>query len=161
MKKLLLILTLLLSTLNPIALASEGTEVVATYYVVNCREWITLRDLPWTQGDELARIPLGQAVGFIEVAENGFYKINYDGLVGYALGRYLSPNETVSDRFAKVVNCREAISLREYPSVESVRLKLIPLGSYVKFLGKASNGFYRIEFEGVEGYALQAYLELQ
>lgn len=68
----------------------ENTMVTATYYVVNCDVSITLRDAPFTTGKELAQVPLGKPVGFIERADNGFYKINYDGLTGYALAQYLS-----------------------------------------------------------------------
>ena len=81
-----------------------ANNVVATYIVVNCRQPITLRDAPSVYAAELAQIPLGQAVGFIERADNGFYKIDYDELVGYALAEYLSPQKSV--RTATVVNCK-------------------------------------------------------
>ena len=142
---------------------SYNTNVVATYYVVNCRESITLRNAPSVYADEITQIPLGQAVGFIENAGNGFYKINYDGLVGYALAQYLSPNKYgsgSSTRLARVVNCDKWISLREYPDTASATLRRIPLGAHVRYLGRAGNGFYRIEYDGIIGYGLQAYLEL-
>ena len=131
---------------------SYNTNVIATYFVVNCRESITLRSAPSVYADEITQIPLGQAVGFIENAGNGFYKINYDGLIGYALAQYLSPNKYggSSVRYARVVNCRDWISLREYPDTNSYALRRIP-----------GNGFYRIEYDGIVGYALQAYLELE
>ena len=68
----------------------ENTTVTDTYYVVNCDASITLRDIPYTTGKNIAQIPLGKPVGFIERSDNGFYKINYDGLTGYALAQYLS-----------------------------------------------------------------------
>ena len=147
----------------PIRTNAYNNDVVATYFVVNCRESITLREAPSVYADEITQIPLGQAVGFIKNAGNGFYKINYDGLVGYALAQYLSPNKNggSSVRYAKVVNCNDWISLRKYPDTNSVALRHIPLGAYVRYLGRANNGFYHIEYDGVSGYALQAYLELQ
>ena len=142
---------------------SSSTNVVATYFVVNCRESITLRNAPSVYADEITQIPLGQAVGFIENAGNGFYKINYDGLVGYALAQYLSPNKNggSSVRYARVVNCESWISLREYPDTNSAALRHIPLGTLVRYFGRVSNGFCRVEYDGIGGYALQAYLELQ
>lgn len=142
---------------------SSSTNVVATYFVVNCRESITLRNAPSVYADEITQIPLGQAVGFIENAGNGFYKINYDGLVGYALAQYLSPNKNggSSVRYARVVNCESWISLREYPDTNSAALRRIPLGALVRYFGRVGNGFCRIEYDGIGGYTLQAYLELQ
>lgn len=140
-----------------------NTTVTATYYVVNCDESITLRTQPSTSAEEITQIPLGQAVGFIENAENGFYKINYDGQVGYGFSTYLSLEKPSinSVRYVQVVNCNEWITLRSEPSTSASPLAHIPLGTYVKYLGKASNGFYRIEYRGVKGYGLQAYLELR
>lgn len=157
MKKFFAVTALVLCLLSSTALA--GNNVVATYIVVNCRESITLRDAPSVYAAELAQIPLGQAVGFIENAGNGFYKINYDGLVGYALAEYLSPQKAA--RTATVVNCRESITLRENPSVDAAELMQIPLGARVRFLGGETNEFYQIEYRGVVGYALKTYLRLE
>lgn len=50
-----------------------------TYYVVNCKESITLRPQPDVTSGELCQIPYGSAVSYIESAQNGFYKIVYNG----------------------------------------------------------------------------------
>lgn len=145
------------------AYVAPNTEVIATYYVVNCNEWITLRSEPSTSAASLAHIPLGQAVGYIEEAGNGFYKINYDGLVGYSLAAYLSstkPNRTTY-RKAQVVNCNEWITLRSHPSTSAASLARIPLGAYVNYISNSTDGFYYIEYNGMRGYSLQAYLELR
>ena len=46
--------------------------------------------MPSTSAVELAQVPLGQAVGFIEETDNGFCKVNHAGKVGYILSQYLS-----------------------------------------------------------------------
>lgn len=109
----------------------------------------------------MTQIPLGQAVGYIENVGNGFYKINYDGLVGYGFAAYLSENKPSksSSRYVQVVNCKEWITLRSAPLTSAGSLAHIPLGTYVKYIGPAENGFYCIEYRGMRGYGLQAYLE--
>ena len=62
-----------------------------TYRVVNCRISITLRTAPDVYADEITQIPLGAVVSFIDNVGNGFFKVNYDGLIGYALASYLEP----------------------------------------------------------------------
>ena len=136
--------------------AAAGNAIVATYFVVNCRESITLRETPSTAARELAQIPLGQAVGFIEDAPNGFCKVNYDGLVGYALADYLSSESPFRD--ATVVNCRESITLRETPSTAARELAQIPLGARVKYLGVETNSFYKVQYRGMVGYVLKTYI---
>ena len=139
---------------------SANNNVVATYFVVNCRQSITLRESPSVYAAEITQIPLGQAVGFIANVGNGFYKINYDGLIGYALAQYLAPSSQSSARYGTVVNCRESITLREYPSVSSYEILQIPLGARVKYLGNISGEFYRVEYRGYVGFALKAYIAL-
>lgn len=155
MKKFLLILTILICTFAATAFA------YSTLFVVNCRESITLRESPSVYAAELAQIPLGQAVGYIEDAGNGFYKINYDGLIGYALAQYLSsrsPNN--SARYGTVVNCRQSITLRVAPSIHAEEILQIPLGARVRFISGAANDFFKVEYQGLTGYALRAYIEL-
>ncbi|MGN1201893.1 MAG: SH3 domain-containing protein [Eubacterium sp.] len=151
---------------NPVPATSSNTNVVATYYVVNCKQSITLRTSPSTSASEITQIPLGQAVGYIENAGNGFYKINYDGAVGYSLASYLSPTKqssgsSSSGSTAQVVNAKEYITLRSAPSTSASEITKIPAGAYVKYLGNASNGFYHIEYNGMTGYGLQSYLEIK
>nr|WP_295269742.1 SH3 domain-containing protein [uncultured Blautia sp.] len=57
----------------------QKTPQYVTYYVVNCKQSITLRPGPDVSSGEICQIPLGAAVSYIESAENGFYKINYNG----------------------------------------------------------------------------------
>lgn len=141
------------------ATASANNNIVATYFVVNCRESITLRAEPSVYAREIAQIPLGQAVGFIE--EYGdFYKINYDGLIGYALAQYLSPNPNGSTHWATVVNCRQSITLREDATTYARELLQIPLGARVRYLGVETNSFYKVEYRGEVGYVLKTYIEL-
>ena len=58
-----------------------------------------------------------------------------------------------------VVNCREWISLRSYPSTEAARLTTIPLGDWVWINGSAGNGFLSAEYGGMSGYVLSAYIK--
>lgn len=60
-----------------------------TMHVVDCDEWISLRESPSTASARLATIPLGASVTYISNAGGGFYKISYNGQVGYALSQYL------------------------------------------------------------------------
>lgn len=70
--------------------APSSKPLSKTLYVVNCRESITLRTAPYAEADEITQVPLGQVVGYLSNAGNGFYKVNYDGQIGYALSAYLS-----------------------------------------------------------------------
>lgn len=67
--------------------------------VVNCNEWISLREYPSTSAPRLAKIPLGTSVrvyeGYLSDAsneqspQNGFVQTFYGGMVGWCLASYL------------------------------------------------------------------------
>ena len=142
-----------------VSTAFADNSIKATYYIVNCEEYASLFDSPSTHaGNRLARIPLGQAVGFIEVTNDNFSKVNYDGLVGYVVSYYLSP--TSPFRGATVVNCRQSITLRAEPTTYARELIQIPLNARVKYLGVETDSFYKVEYKGLVGFVLKTYLEL-
>ena len=158
-----------LSATKPSETATSGqinTADYETYYVVNCKQSITLRPQPDVNSGEITQIPLGAAVSYVKAAENGFYKVIYNGNTGYALASYLSTtkpsvstsNNTVSYETYYVVNCKQSITLRPQPDVNSGEICQIPLGAAVSFISTASNGFYYISYNGNTGYSLASYL---
>lgn len=58
-----------------------------------------------------------------------------------------------------VVNCRESITLRTYPSTEADEILQIPLGDWVWIDNNYyNNGFYLADYNGYHGYVLAAYI---
>ena len=150
--------------------ATANTQVLTTLYVVNCNESITLRTANSTSSKEIRQIPLGASVSFMGNASNGFYKVSYNGSTGYALASYLSvdpydhyvASTTAADLSwrGKVVKCNEFITLRKTPSTKGEELIKIPLGAIVTVYSGADNGFYYINYGGIEGYALASYIDV-
>ncbi len=59
-----------------------------------------------------------------------------------------------------VVNCREWISLRSYPSTSAPRITTIPLGEWVWInRGYYQDGFLSATYNGMNGYVLDAYIK--
>ena len=153
---------------QPQTVAVTQAQVLTTLYVVNCNESITLRVSDSTNSKEIKQIPLGAAVSFMENAANGFYKVSYNGSIGYALASYLSvdpydhyvASTTASTVWSgKVVRCNEYITLRRTPSTKGEEITKIPLGAIVTVYSGADNGFYYIYYDGFEGYALAGYID--
>ena len=69
---------------------SEGT-----FYVTNCKEYISLRKMPLKSADVLARIPLGATLDEIYYHDGGdtsdcFVYVKYNGKYGFVLWDYLA-----------------------------------------------------------------------
>ena len=134
-----------------------------TVRVVNCNEYITLRETPSTKAAELDRLPLHAEAQVIAPAENGFTLVEYQNRAGYVLTKYLEKVETgamATGDIVRVVNCNEYITLREEASTKAAELDRLPLGDCANFLSHAENGFAYVEYGGQTGYVLEKYLEV-
>lgn len=136
-----------------------GTD---TMWVVNCNESITLRAKPSTSAAEICQIPLFARVTVKALSDNGFLKVSYNGRQGYALASYLDVMEpqTAIGLYAEVVNCNESITLRQRPSTSAGEICQIPLGATVYCYSWVNDDFYRVRYNGQEGYALSGYLRI-
>lgn len=57
--------------------------------VIDCQEWISLREYASTEAPRLAAIPLGEWVWINGTAGNGFLSAEYNGIRGYVLSAYI------------------------------------------------------------------------
>ena len=160
------------------AAATAAADYSRTMYVSHCAQSISLRESPTTEARAVKQIPFAAPVTVLETADNGFYKVIYNGTTGYSLASYLinyQPDE--SERLDKpvgavettavpgptyrtmfCVNCREYITLRSVPDTKGADLAHIPLGASVSYVRTADNGFYEVIYNGKRGYALAQYL---
>lgn len=154
--------------------------------VVNCEEWVSLREHPDTNSTRLAKVPLGAKVEAYYYGSNqDFYVCFYDGKVGFILKKYLtnkasgnsssggsSSGGMKEDRPAKymnnqnalgewyVTNCNEWVSLREHPDTNSKRIEKVYLNDIVQAYEYSPNAnFYLCETsKGNIGFILKKYL---
>lgn len=146
------------------AYAGVGMASMGNMKVVNCEEWVSLRESPSTSAARLAQVPLGAVVTDC-IWHNDFINCTYNGVRGYILTKYLTEisEQPVNDVAGisgdmKVANCEEWVSLRQSPSTSAGRIAKVALGETVTNCAPASNGFIRCEYQGMTGYILAGYL---
>ncbi len=155
------------SNLQQRAAAEVVDDVIArvdSMIVVNCEEWVSLREGPSTSAARMTKVPKGATVTGCIVYSEGFTFCKYNGIWGYILSEYLSGasaqaqtrNEYIGSM--QVVNCKEWVSLRASASKSSARLVKIPLGMVVSNCHWYSEDFIRCEYGGRTGYVLAEYL---
>ena len=59
-------------------------------YIVNCRDWVSLRYRPNTSSRQLIKVPRGANVYDAYYVENGFVHCIYKGYEGYILEQYVA-----------------------------------------------------------------------
>ncbi|MBO4299194.1 MAG: hypothetical protein J5602_01910 [Clostridia bacterium] len=92
---LLVALLLALLALNGAARADWDEIYYGDMMVVNCEEWVSLREVPGTGGDRLAKVPLGAMVAEAEWVPlyDQYVYCRFGGQWGYVLSKYLRPED--------------------------------------------------------------------
>ena len=173
MKKFIALL-MIVATLMTAAAFAKGAYL-GTMTVVNCKNWVTLRESASTSADTVTRIPRGENVD--AYAYNGrFAECYYNGKHGYVLLSYLADGyardyqryefgdstEQNADYdnflgFMQVVNCKNWVTLRASASTKADTVARIPLGACVeayRYDGKFAECYYN----GMHGFVLMNYL---
>ena len=92
---------------------------------------------------------------------NGWYKVSYDGKIGYVNGAYItvSSNSTTttpstpSTPVTKSGTTTENLNLRDQASTSGKILMTIPKGKTIQVLSeKDANGWYKVSYGGKTGY---------
>ena len=173
MKKIIALLMVAALMLTGAALAKGS--YLGTMTVVNCENWVTLRETPSTSADAVTRVPYGESVDAYYY--NGrFTECYYKGLHGYILSEYLAdglqrdyqrytPGDSTEQNTdydnllgsMRIVNCDSWVTLRSKPSTSASAVTRIPLGEYVEAY-KYNDRFSECYYRGMHGYVLNQYL---
>ena len=73
--------------------ALADNEYIGNMEVVNCNEWVSLREKPSTSAQRLVRVSLGAIVSHCEQFSDAWIYAEYDGYAGYILAEYLEPSD--------------------------------------------------------------------
>lgn len=79
--------------------------------VKKCKEYITLREADNVQATELARIPLGGQVIYLDPAKNGFARVEYGDTQGFVKTEYLGNQTARGTPFAITEEERRNVNL--------------------------------------------------
>ncbi len=138
-----------------------------TYYVINCKDWVSLRSSASTTASRITTVPLGAAVdAYYFNAE--FMKCEYNGYTGYILSSYLGSSPSYRSPMPdygggdylgtmRIINCTDWVSLRSSPSTKASRITTVPLGARVEAYYYNSE-FAECYYDGYRGYILRSYL---
>lgn len=148
---------------------------------VTAKEETNLRNIP-SQGEDshvLFTIYKGQIARRIGISSNGWSKLEYEGLVCYAVSSYLTTDiygtgegnddggssDGIETQFSPVdytVTAKDAVNLRTIPSVEREDSQVIAQlknGDTAQCIGVSENGWSKLVYNGQTCYAISSYLK--
>ncbi len=158
-----------------------GITFIAANEYVTAKDETNLRTAPNTQASVAATIKNGDIVLRVGIGDNGWSKLNYNGVIVYAKTNLLTTDttkETTKETqttstnagskvtFTQVneqVTAKEETNLRTVMSSadDSTIVVTIKNGEYVTRTGIGDNGWSRLEYNGQIVYAITSYLQIQ
>lgn len=109
----------------------------------------------------VSRVSNGETVELIGQT-NGWYLINYNGMQGFVTGRFINADSGVpeiDDLYGRVT-IETSLNMRSGPGTRHTRLRSIPSGHSVIVFGEV-RGWYKVNYNGTEGFVSGRYLEVQ
>ena len=126
---------------------------------------LNLRAGPGTNHQVLTVMPAGSRVEALpEAAQNGFFPVRYGGYEGWASATYLAvgsgPGDPGGDPGGRTARVTPALNLRAGAGTNYGVVLVMPAGSAVTITGASVNGFAPVAYNGIYGWAYEAYLDL-
>ena len=91
MKKLAALLMLL--CILAVSVPAVADDYIGNMEVINCNEWVSLREWPDTSAKRLLKVSLGAIVSNCRQVDDEWIYAEYDGYSGYILAEYLQPSD--------------------------------------------------------------------
>ena len=117
---------------------------------------LNLRSGAGMEYDVLMVMPDAARVELTGSTGNGFTRVIYNGTTGWASSQWLRTGGSIGST-AKVIDGE--LNLRASASTSASVLAVMPNNATVTPLGQSSNGFAKVRYNGIEGWAYEEYLD--
>ena len=91
---------------------------------------------------------------------NSWYKVKYDGVTGYASGRYIILESSSVSSNGKVSTKESNLNVRNKADINSTVVGKLKSGTIVEIKGDAVNGWYPINYQNTTRYISKDYVQL-
>ena len=150
MKRFIALLLLLCMALTHMP-ALADSEYIGNMEVVNCNEWVSLRESPSTSSKRLVKVSLGAIVSNCEQLNEEWIYAEYDGYSGYILAMYLEPSDNRLTFSAMMVTILDGAPF--YATIDSTEpIGVIPANTIVRNCCIMDNDRIYVEWDGRCGF---------
>lgn len=146
---LMIALCLILATFPAMA----DMDYLGDMEVVNCEEWVSLRELPSTTAKRLMKVYLGAVVNNCQQFGDEWIYAEYDGRGGYILAKYLQPFAEETLTFSAMMINIVPDGAPFYATMDSTEpIDYIPANTIVRNCCIMDNGRVYVEWGSRSGY---------
>ena len=121
---------------------------------------LNIRANPNTGSPVIGQIPANEKALLLEKLTNGWARIRYNAIEGYASGNFLCAcDDSVNQQVGRVNTSGGNLNLRSAPSLNGNVIARIPDNATVTILNSIGN-WYQVRYMGSIGYVLKDFIEL-
>lgn len=155
--KTLVLSALAVCTMTAFASAAEGDIAVA----VGCTNGtsLNLRKANSTSAEVITQLDKSLAVSILDTTDPNWYRINYNGSIGYVASQYLIVDQdNVFETFGRV--SASSVNVRQFATTDSIAVKQLTMGTVVPVTG-LEDGWFSVKLADESiGYIRSDFLDL-
>ncbi len=136
----------------------EDSSVVTGTVSLETSSRLRIRSQANTTSSILGYVPNGAQLQVLETLSTGWLKIEYGGLSGYVYGDYVVIS-SAGTAIGTIVDC-SYLSVRTGNNTSYTRIGVVAAGTKHELLGE-NDGWYKINFEGKEGWISGKYVSVE
>lgn len=149
---------------------AQAKTYSGTYLYCTADDFVSLRQSASVSSTELAKIPHGNKMTYLNSKSGKWYYVQYNSQKGYVYEDYVtfdgdslntkSYSSSSSDTTASILYCtaNDFVSLRKSASVNSTELAKIYRGEKMGYLNKKSGKWYYVQYGTKKGYVYSDYV---
>ena len=151
LKKILAVLIVISTLASFFAVTASAAGTIAYGAATVKASTLNIRSGPSTGDSVVGSVSSGKIVVILEKSSSSWYKINYEGKVGYVSADYLT-NESTAENFNVTGKLNSTgVRVRSKPDTSSSIVGTYSNGTTFNVIG-INNGWYKVSFNGTYGY---------
>ncbi len=149
-KKMIAVVLVLASMLMCVGSFASASSIAYGAATVKATS-LNIRSGPGTSNSVVGSIPNGKIIVILERTSDSWYKINYNGTVGYVSTDYLINILTAENFNAGGQVSASGVRMRSGPSTDYSIMGTYYSGTSMNVIG-INNGWYKVQYNGSTGY---------
>ena len=126
---------------------------------------LNLRQGTSTSSKILTTIPKGKTIEILDKSNTSWYRVRYNGKIGYVSSQYISINGNSNSNNNTSITSQKGVTtanlnLRRGTSTSSKILTTIPKGKTIEILDRSNASWYKVKYSGKTGYVSSKYIRL-
>ena len=150
LRKSIVILLVLSIFVSVFAISASAAELVYGAGTVSATS-LNVRSGPGTDYDRVTVVSRGTILVILEKTTGEWYKVNYNGTVGYVSAEYLTNILTAENFNAAGTITATDVRMRSGPGTDYSVLGIYQKDTAVAVIG-VNNGWYKVQYSGLTGY---------